>query len=332
MVDTRFKKGIVPWNKDKKGLQVAWNKGKKTGKSSWMKGRKHTPESLLKMVEAQKKAWTNLELRKRMSKTSFKKGQTTWNKGKKGLQVAWNKGISPSGETKIKISEATKKAMSRPEVREKISNTSFKKGQTTWNKGKKGLQVAWNKDKKGLQVAWNKGKSPYEETKIKMSKTFFKKGQISWMKGKHLSEESKAILRESILKQYESGTFPRQTDTNIEILLKEELLKRGYKEGLDFIHQYKFMNKFMCDFCFPKEKVIVEADGDYWHCNPNIYPNPTHPRQVKNIGRDKSKKGYITKVDNNSWTILNFWGSEIEKDVSKCVDKIEEVLRIKREV
>lgn len=62
----------------------------------------------------------------------FKKGQTPWNKGKKGLQKAWNKGIRQSEETKKKISKS-------------------KLGSTPWNKGiapqsKQGLQFKeWSK-------------------------------------------------------------------------------------------------------------------------------------------------------------------------------------------
>jgi len=41
-------------------------------------------------------------------RTHFKKGMTPWNKGVKGLQSAWNKGIACSEETKRKISEANK--------------------------------------------------------------------------------------------------------------------------------------------------------------------------------------------------------------------------------
>jgi hypothetical protein len=74
----------------------------------------------------------------------IKKGKKPWNKGKVGVQVAWNKGISPSVETKQKISEArSKQDMSYRkgvspsiEQREKISQTL--KGNTPWNKGKQG--------------------------------------------------------------------------------------------------------------------------------------------------------------------------------------------------
>jgi hypothetical protein len=74
----------------------------------------------------------------------IKKGREPWNKGKVGAQVAWNKGISPSAETKQKIREArSKQDMSYRkgvspsiEQREKISCTL--KGNTPWNKGKQG--------------------------------------------------------------------------------------------------------------------------------------------------------------------------------------------------
>ena len=141
-------------------------------------------------------------------------------------------------------------------------------------------------------------------------------------------ERQSKVSRETILSLYESNSFPRQTDTKPERQIKAELIKRGYKEGIDFVHQYKFMNKFMCDFCFPKQKVVVEAYGDFWHANPKKYAGKVlHKHQIKDIGRDKSKKAYITTVDNRSWTYLVLWESDINKNVIKCVDKIEKALK-----
>ena len=48
------------------------------------------------------------------NKTSFKKGNKPWNKGKKGLQTAWNKGIPRSEETKNKLREAN---LGRPSLK-----------------------------------------------------------------------------------------------------------------------------------------------------------------------------------------------------------------------
>ena len=38
---SEFKKGITPWNKGLKGVQVAWNKGKKDVQVAWNKGIPH---------------------------------------------------------------------------------------------------------------------------------------------------------------------------------------------------------------------------------------------------------------------------------------------------
>jgi hypothetical protein len=68
-----------PWNKGKKGFQVAWNKGLKTGPNS--------EESNLRRSETVKKLY--------QTKIHPRKNKDPWNKGKKGSQIAWNKGLSP---------------------------------------------------------------------------------------------------------------------------------------------------------------------------------------------------------------------------------------------
>jgi len=293
------KTGKPAWNSGKKGLQVGWNKGKKM-----------PPESIRKMVET------------RMKNGSYKHTDEQ----KRKISLA-NKGRKMSEEAKQKISIAQKKVWTNPEVKERMSKlwTGRKHSEESKrrmseahkksyldpefrNKHKKAMkkrytegEVPWNKGKKGLQDAWNKGKKMPE-----------------------LSEWG----RKNILKMYQSNSFPKQTNTKIERDIKEELVKRGYIEGIDFIHQFKFMNKFMCDFCFPLQRIIVEAYGDFWHCNPKKYPPgcKIHPHQIKGLKRDKAKEAYITKVDNHSWTYLILWESDIKENLAKCVDKIEEVL------
>ena len=66
-------------------------------------------------------------------KTQNKK-RTPWNKGKKGLQVAWNKGLhvrlNPKGEFKKGDNLGNQSAKGNPP-----NKTSFKKGQVAHNKG-----------------------------------------------------------------------------------------------------------------------------------------------------------------------------------------------------
>jgi len=311
---TEFKKGHIPWDKGTKGVVVSGMKGKhhseesrkkislaNKGKPSWIKGKHHTEEAKMKNRLA--------------------------NLGK----IPWIKGKHLSEEHKRKLSESHK-------------------GKVPWIAGKHHTEEAKRKmglTHKGKPSPW-KGKHPTPETLKRLSESH--KGIIAGMLGKHFSEETKRkmseihnkrlsnpeemkrqgkVSRKTILRLYASGAFPKQENTKPERQIKEELLKRGYKEGTDFIHQYKFMNKFMCDFCFPQQKVIIEAYGDFWHCNPKKYPIPIYSYQIKDVNKDKAKEAYIRKVDNGSWTLLIFWEFDINKDVSKCVDKIEEALRKK---
>ncbi|MEK6932555.1 MAG: hypothetical protein AABW56_02045, partial [Nanoarchaeota archaeon] len=58
-----FKKRRIPWNKGKRGLQVAWNKGKKSSK-----------ETIEKQRIAWKKAFmSNPEVRKKLSESQLKR-------------------------------------------------------------------------------------------------------------------------------------------------------------------------------------------------------------------------------------------------------------------
>jgi len=256
-----------------------------------------------------------LEQRKRVSDGHM--GQVPWNKGKKTGKPAWNRGIPMSEEQKRKVSLAKKGSKYPPrseEHRRKISG---------WMKGRpstrKGITMS-EETKKRISLS-NTGKKRSEESKENISKA--KKGQ----KYPGVTEQR----RRAILKRFESGSFPKQTNTKIEIAIKEELIKRGFIEGIDFIHQYRFLDKFYCDFCFLKQKLIIEADGDYYHCNPQIYTNgPKNSAQVRYIKRDKAKKAYIMKADNSSWTLINLWENDIKRDVVGCVDKIEEMLALKK--
>jgi len=105
-------------------------------------GKKASKETRLKMSETHKGVPKSeehkIKLKKHLKKFMFKKGRVSWNKGTKGLIIAWNKGKKFSMESRMRMS---------------LSH----KGHVPWNKGKKNVQTPWNKGKKGVQIPWNKG-------------------------------------------------------------------------------------------------------------------------------------------------------------------------------
>jgi len=319
--------------------QIAWNKGISPSKVTIEKQKATYQRTLLANPEIREKMSLSHKGKKRseeaIKKFSLKmKGHKVSEETRRKISEAQKGKIIPE-ETKRRISEMTKKGML--EAKRLGKQIGRKKGIIPWHKGKTGVYSKeilerWSKSHK------EKMANPEIRKKVSLSlkKTYASHPEIL----RKMSEKQKIrlsnpkirqLLRENILEMYQSGSFPKQTNTKPEREIKKELLKRGYNEGMDFIHQYKFMNKFMCDFCFPKQKVIIEVDGDFWHANPIKYVGKKlHKHQIKGINRDKSKKAYISAVDNNSWTFLSFWESDIKKDVAKCVDRIEEALAKKR--
>ena len=250
------------------------------------------------------------ETRRKMAKG--RKGKSPYNKGKKTGQLSKKhrkkisqrlKGIVRSKETKNKISKTRKKKfktqgyLNTPETREKIRLAGIGK------------------------MASNKGVPSSKEQIEKWKKTMKKK-----MEDPVFKEEYSKTRRRIILNSYATGKFSKTSNTDIEKRMRRGLIDKGFIEGEDFFPQYIIEEKFACDFVFPFQKIIVECDGDYFHANPKIYPvEKLHPKQERNLKRDRAKTAYIKKIDNGTWTLLRFWGSDIKKDVSKCVDKIEKV-------
>ena len=91
--------------------------------------------------------------------------------GFKKKHIPWNKGKPFSQETRKKISEKTKEAMARPEIRSKIEKTWFNRRQKPWNFGNNPLavpskhrkeQVAGRKKPESCEICGAFGKIEYD--------------------------------------------------------------------------------------------------------------------------------------------------------------------------
>ncbi len=156
---------------------------------------------LRSISEGTKLALQRPEIRNKISKTWFKEGLIPWNKGKEHPLVKGNKNSMKRPEVRKKVSEtnkivipklykehpeileririATKKAMQKPEVKQKTQKTWFKKGQRispetefkkgheTWNKG-----IPWPEEFRRKQSMLQKESYKNNPERLKKALTF----------------------------------------------------------------------------------------------------------------------------------------------------------------
>lgn len=90
--------------------------------------------------------------------------------------------------------------------------------------------------------------------------------------------------------------------------------------GLTYVFQKK-VGKFYFDFCV--NSVLVEVHGDYWHCNPDIYPKPINDMQRNNKKNDCEKALLANKLGYELYVI---WENDLKKDKENVERKLRYVL------
>ena len=96
---------------------------------------------------------------------------------------------------------------------------------------------------------------------------------------------------------------------------------------------------------FIEPNICIEADGDYWHGNPNdyVYRGKIEPglkpdeiivqskytQKTANWVRKNDKKITRALVQQGN-VVLRFWQSELEEDPEKCLQKIIKIIKESR--
>jgi len=118
----------------------------------------------------------------------------------------------------------------------------------------------------------------------------------------------------------------KSKDTKVELILRKTLWKKGYRYRKNYSKV-----KGKPDICFPKIKLAIFCDSDFWHgkkllegIEPKTNQEYWIPKLKRNIERDKEVNKYLQQ---NGWTVLRFWEDEIKKNLEQCIDIIE--LKIK---
>lgn len=119
----------------------------------------------------------------------------------------------------------------------------------------------------------------------------------------------------------------RNKDSEIELLLRKELWRRGlrYRKNVKSVLGHP-------DIAFIGKRVAVFCDSEFWHgYDWTNRKNDIHTRRefwIPKIERNIQRDIEVTEeLQNEGWIVLRFWGKDIKKNVSECADIIEKTIR-----
>ena len=123
--------------------------------------------------------------------------------------------------------------------------------------------------------------------------------------------------RSKIMRSVKSGGN-RSTELKLLQLFKDQGIK-GWRRN------YKLVGK--PDFVFPKARVVVFADGCFWHghnCR-NTTPATNANYWQGKIQRNKERDREVTEsLEQKNWFVIRIWECEIKIDASEKLKLIQE--------
>lgn len=84
--------------------------------------------------------------------------------------------------------------------------------------------------------------------------------------------------------------------------------------------QYLVADRWTVDACVPSMRLVVQADGDYWHGYDPAHR--THPTVAKNIQNDRRQDKYLAKA---GWRVLRLWEHELLREPEACQARLREL-------
>lgn len=226
------------------------------------------------------------------------------NNGKSHVgKQAWNKGKSPTQQTKDKISNSLKKG---------YSNNRYE----VWNKG-----LSKDADERIAKIRQHR-----DETMLK------KYGRVGTNNGKIFSEEHKKKIGEANKKALTGRKIPK--DKLIIKLSKEYVTKKAndsfnkssseehlYKTLLEenkhktILRQYKEERyPFYCDFYIVEDDLFIELNAHWTHGGKPYDPNDNECQKQLAIWQEKAKTSQFFQNAIQTWTVRDVEKQRIAKE------------------
>ncbi len=160
---------------------------------------------------------------------------------------------------------------------------------------------------------YSKKISENKERSMKISKALL---------GKIHTKEHTENHRQSVLKAWTPEMRNKQRNVRMDYLINNH---KQYRSKLEDYFENNFLKKIKIeyekdfyvkeikafyDFHISNTNIIIETDGDFWHCNPNSnFKIPKYKCQFQNLKRDIEKDNWTKK---NGYILLRYWKSDIK--------------------
>jgi len=227
-----------------------------------------------------------------------------------------------------------------------LGKNNFHKNPNTHQKAIETQKKNW---KEGKYIGWWENKTPETLEKIEGIKEKLRNNKE---RGKKISKKLKGVPKTEIskiknsesqkiryknnpkLREQQSKTRLKWMKDNskvktskLEITFINILTSIGLIEDVDFIHNHLISNiKTFFDFYIPSKKIIIEVDGDFYHCNPNTkYSTPSYEIQKKNKTNDKRKN---TWCQNHGMILLRYWEKDINERPEWIISELKKELSL----
>jgi len=130
--------------------------------------------------------------------------------------------------------------------------------------------------------------------------------------------------------------------SNLEIQVVKELVKipeikdsfyyaSGNKQA-NFIN-YDTKRNYRVDFFNKEYNIVIEIQGDYWHCNPDIYSHDYFHKHKKKIAQDiwKEEEVKVSLIEKEySCTYVEIWEKDWKDNQKLVIDRVKRIIDAKK--
>jgi G:T-mismatch repair DNA endonuclease (very short patch repair protein) len=131
----------------------------------------------------------------------------------------------------------------------------------------------------------------------------------SWKSGK--LEGTRKKMSEQLKKTRREGKLKSVCVSKKEKQIGKQISSLGYK----VVGSFKIDTK-ICDIYIPQFNLIIEYNGDYWHCNPKKYTSDYYHKKKNKYAWEiwEYDKNKLELIKNNGYNLEVIWENDLKND------------------